>query len=321
MPTLITSTAQLKTHLGGIQKSLDFNTIEPFIPVAERRFIATAIGKDFHAFLCGTDDAAFATVKALATKAAAWYGYFLALPHLRVVSGDLGTMMNQPSRTTMAPKWAHVDLVSSTSENADAALEDLLEELETCEAPEWTASQGFKTNRTLIVRNAAKLTEHLPLVQNRRRTFMALRFYLKRAEDTIAAEVCTDEVFDALKVKYINAPDTLTALEKKLLYLIGEVISPYALYRAIPGMRLRVDGDGLYVQTIDDAMKNQTPSTYPAIDALSKDLMNTYKEAETALAEWLDANATDTVFPAYYTKKQGRTREIVTLSDSSLGFF
>lgn len=321
MPTLIQNTEQLKTHLGGLQKSLDFKTIEPFVATAERRFLATAIGKDFFEFLCATSAPEFAAVKLLAAKAAAWYAYFLALPHLRVATGDLGVVMNQPARTTMAPKWAHVDLISSTSENADAALEELLEELEAIEAEIWKNSAGYKANRSRIIRNATQLTEHLPLIQNRRRTYMALRFYLAKAEDTIASDVCTEVVFEALKTTYTNTPNDLTALEKKLLYLIGEMIAPYALYRAIPALRLRVDADGLYVQTIDDAMKNQTPTTYPAVDELRKELMNAYKEAETALVKWLDENATETVFAGYYTKKYGRTREVVTVSTSSLGFF
>lgn len=325
MPTLIYSTEVLKSQLGGIQKSLDFKTIEPFVATAERRFIVSAIGKDFFEFLCETSDDNYATIKSLAVKATAWYAYFLALPHLRVVSGDLGVMMNQPARTTMAPKWAHVDLVASTSENADAALEDLLEEIESLPNQPayaaWTSSAGFKANRKLIIRNATQLTEHLPVIQNRRRTFMALRFYLSKAEDSIAREVCTDTVFDALKTKYTDAPATLSNQEKRLLKLIADLVAPYALYRAIPALRLRVEGDGLYVQTIDDSMKNQTPTTYPAVDELRKELLNTYKEAETALVKYLDATATDSLFAGYYAKKQASTRSVVTVSTSSLGFF
>lgn len=325
MPTLINNTEILKAQLGGIQKSLDFKTIEPFVATAERRFIVSAIGKDFFEFLCTTSDTNYATIKSLAIKATAWYAYFLAQPHLRVVSGDLGVMMNQPARTTMAPKWAHVDLVASTSENADAALEDLLEELESISNDnsfsDWKSSNGFKQNRALIIRNATQLTEVLPAVQNRRRTFMALRFYLKKSEDTIATAVCTEEVMEALKEKYVNTPDTLTAPEKKLLKLIGELIAPYSLYRAIPALRLKIEADGLYVQTIDDAMKNQEPTTYPAVDELRKELMNTYKEAEQALVKYLDATATESLFAKYYEKKQGSVRSVVTVSTSSLGFF
>ena len=325
MPTLINNTELLKAQLGGIQKSLDFKTIEPFVATAERRFIVSAIGKDFFAFLCTTSDTKYTTIKALAIKASAWYAYFLALPHLRVVSGDLGVMMNQPARTSMAPKWAHVDLLASTSENADAALEDLLEELESISNnnafPEWKNSEGFKQNRHLIIRNATQLTEVLPAVQNRRRTFMALRFYLKKSEDTIATAVCTEEVIEALKAKYVNTPDTLSAPEKKLLKLIGELIAPYSLYRAIPALRLKVEADGLYVQTIDDAMKNQAPTTYPAVDELRKELFNTFKEAEQALVKYLDATATESVFPKYYERKQGNARSVVTVSPNSLGFF
>lgn len=314
----------MKAQIGGLQKSMDFKTIEPFVATAERRFIATAIGKDFFEYLCGTPDAKYNTIKGLAIKATAWYAYFLALPHLRIVSGDLGVMMNQPSRTTMAPKWAHVDLLASTSENADAALEDLLEELNSLPATgydEWTTSNGHDANRVRIIRNATQLTQHLPVVQNRRRTYLALRFYLDKAEDTIAREVCTDVVFDALKAKYATDQDNLTTEEKRLLTLIADLIAPYALYRAIPSLRLRVEADGLYVQTIDDAMQNQSPSTYPAVDELRKDLLNTYKEAETALVKYLDATATESLFAGYYAKKQDRTRAIVTISNSSLGFF
>lgn len=324
MPTLINNTELLKAQIGGLQKSMDFKTIEPFVATAERRFIATAIGKDFFEYLCGTPDAKYNTIKGLAIKATAWYAYFLALPHLRIVSGDLGVMMNQPSRTTMAPKWAHVDLLASTSENADAALEDLLEELNSLPATgydEWTTSNGHDANRVRIIRNATQLTQHLPVVQNRRRTYLALRFYLDKAEDTIAREVCTDVVFDALKAKYATDQDNLTTEEKRLLTLIADLIAPYALYRAIPSLRLRVEADGLYVQTIDDAMQNQSPSTYPAVDELRKDLLNTYKEAETALVKYLDATATKSLFAGYYAKKQDRTRAIVTISNSSLGFF
>lgn len=321
MPTLIQTAEQLKSYLGGLQKSMDFKTIEPFVATAERRFIQTAIGKDFFEFLCATTDTTYSELKALAQKATAWYAYLLALPHLRVVSGDLGVMMNQPSRTTMAPKWAHVDLVSSTSENADAALEDLLEALEGLDADPWKNSEGFKANRSRIIRNATQLTQHLPLVQSRRRTFLALRFHLSKAEDSIARDICTAQVFDALKTKYTETPQELTPAEKRLLFLLADLIAPYALYRAIPGLRLRIDSDGIYVMAIDDSMKNQTPTTYPAVDELRKELVNSYKEAETALTKYLDETATETIFAAYFTKKQAKTSQVVTLSNSSLGFF
>lgn len=325
MPTLINNTETLKTQLGGIQKSLDFKTIEPFVAIAERRFVKTAIGEDFFNFLCNSTDPNYATVKTLAVRATAWYAYFLALPHLRIVTGDLGVMMNQPARTTMAPKWAHTDLASSAAELADAAMEDLLGELDSLPAESaytaWTASAGFRANRKSFIRNATQLTESLPVIQNRRRTYLALRFYLSKAEDTIVRGIVTDAVLESLKVKYTDTPATLTTQEQRLLKLIADLVAPYALYRAIPALRLRVESDGLYVQTIDDSMKNQAPTTYPAVDELRKEMQNTYLEAEAALVKYLDATATDTLFPTYYAKKQASVRSVVTASTSSLGFF
>ena len=325
MPTLINTTETLKAQLGGIQKSLDFKTIEPFVDIAERRFVKTAIGEDFFNFLCNSTDANYATIKTLAVRATAWYAYFLALPHLRIVTGDLGVMMNQPARTTMAPKWAHTDLASSAAELADAAMEDLLAELDNLPADSayaaWTTSAGFRANRKSFIRNATQLTESLPVIQNRRRTYLALRFYLSKAEDTIVRGIVTDAVLDTLKAKYTDAPDTLSTQEQRLLKLIADLIAPYALYRAIPALRLRVEGDGLYVQTIDDSMKNQAPTTYPAVDELRKEMQNTYLEAESALVKYLDAIATDVLFPTYYAKKQASVRSVVTISESSLGFF
>lgn len=325
MPTLINNTETLKTQLGGIQKSLDFKTIEPFVAIAERRFVKTAIGEDFFNFLCNSSDTNYATIKTLAVRATAWYAYFLALPHLRIATGDLGVVMNQPARTTMAPKWAHTDLASSAAELADAALEDLLAELDNLPANStytaWTASVGFRANRKGFIRNATQLTESLPVIQNRRRTYLALRFYLSKAEDTLVRGIVTDAVLEALKVKYADAPATLTSHEQRLLKLIADLIAPYALYRAIPSLRLKVEADGLYVQTIDDSMKNQAPTTYPAVDELRKDMLTTYKEAESALVAYLDAVASESIFPSYYAKKQNSVRSIVTISTTSLGFF
>lgn len=327
MPTLIATAADFKRYIAGNQKSLSFNTIEEFITTAERRFIAPAIGTDFFNFLCTTTLSLYTDLKSQAARAAAWYAYMLALPHLRVTSGDLGVMMNQPARTTMAPKWAHVDLLSSTTENADAALEELLaalEELDPNASPpfsEWFSSEGYLRTRKSIIRNATQLTEHLPIIAARRRTYLALRFYLSKAEDSIARSICTDEVFDALKTKYQNDASNLTSDERRLLHLIADLIAPYALHRAIPSIRLKLEGDGIYVQTIDDSMRNQTPSTYPAINDLRNELFNTYQEAEAALVKWLDTKATATLFAPYYTKKQATTRSVVTASTSSLGFF
>ena len=319
--SLITDTEKLKKHIGGIQKSLEFNTMRPFIGMAERRYIIPAIGQAMfnrlESGLPGLDETPdettrYATLREMTEVALAWFTYLIAMPHLRVATGDLGIVMNQPSRTTMAPKWAHIDVMKSAMAQGEIALEYVLDLLSQNpdEYPIWRDDQ-YQKHHELFHSSALSLTKNLPVVAGRHLTYLALKPYLIHAEKDYIAKLTTPEVFNLLKEKWMDSDATYTENEGWVIGFIQSAIAPRALLLALPYLRIQLFGDGIRVLNLDDALVNELSATDKAVEQLRNDLITKTKQVEADLLNYLNEHASPDLFPSFYNRAQ-RQKEAST---------
>lgn len=312
--SLINDTEKLKKHIGGIQKSLEFNTMRPFIGMAERRYIIPAIGqalfKRLESGIPGLEETPeetnrYSNLREMTEVALAWFTYLIAMPHLRVATGDLGIVMNQPSRTTMAPKWAHIDVMKSAMAQGEIALEYVLDLLSQNpgEYPIWRDDQ-FAKHHELFHASAMSITRDLPVVAGRHLTYLALKPYLVHAEKDYLSRLTTPEVFNDLKAKWMDTESEYVGQEAVVIELIQKAVAPRALLLALPYLRIQLFGDGIRVLNLDDALINELSATDRAVEQLRNDLITKAKQAEADLLVYLNKEATPDIFPAFYERAQ-----------------
>lgn len=312
--SLINDTERLKKHIGGIQKSLEFNTMRPFIGMAERRYIIPAIGQALfnrlESGVPGQDEtpaetARYANLREMTEVALAWFTYLIAMPHMRVATGDLGIVMNQPSRTTMAPKWAHIDVMKSAMAQAEIALEYVLDLLSQNpdDYPIWRDDQ-FARHHELFHSSALSLTKNLPVVAGRHLTYLALKPYLMHAEKDYIAKLTTPEVFAQLKEKWMDREAVYDETEAWAIGFIQNAVAPRALLLALPYLRIQLFGDGIRVLNLDDALVNELSATDKAVEQLRVDLTTKTKQVEADLLNYLNEHATPDRFPSFYERAQ-----------------
>lgn len=311
---LITTTETLKKHIGSIQKSLDFNTIQPFVAMAERRYIIPAIGpalfKRLESGIVGENETVdqtdrYTALRALTEVPLAWFAYLIAMPHIRVATGDLGIVMNQPSRTTMAPKWAHIDVMKSAMAQAELSLEYVLDILfeSPGDYPVWRDGQFEKAHELFHV-SAMSLTRDLPVVANKHLTYLALRPYLLHAEKDYVCKLTTAGVYEQIKAKWINKDTEFTEKETALIAYIQRATAPRALLLALPYLRIQLFGDGIRVLNLDDALVNELSATDKAIEQLRTDCFTKTKQVEADLLAYLNEQSTASSFPTFYERAQ-----------------
>jgi len=312
--SLITDTEKLKKHIGGIQKSLEFNTMRPFVGMAERRYIIPAIGqalfKRLESGIVGEGETPdettrYTELRDLTEIALAWFTYLIAMPHMRVATGDAGIVMNQPSRTTMAPKWAHIDVMKSAMAQAEIAIEYVLDLLSQNpdDYPVWRDDQ-FAKHHELFLNSAMSITRDLPVVAGRHLTYLALKPYLVHAEKDYVSKLTTPEVFNALKAKWVDTEAEYSNHEGWVIELIQKAVAPRALLLALPYLRIQLFGDGIRVLNLDDALVNELSATDKALEQLRADLVTKTKQVESDLLNYLNEHATSDIFPSFYERAQ-----------------
>lgn len=312
--SLINDTEKLKKHIGSLQKSLDFNTIRPFVAMAERRYIIPAIGqalfKRLDSGVAAENETADETVRYTALReltevSLAWFAYLIAMPHIRVATGDLGVVMNQPSRTTMAPKWAHIDVMKSAMAQAELSLEYVLDFLFEAadDYPVWRDGQFEKAHELFHV-SAMSLTRDLPVVANKHLTYLALRPYLLHAEKDYVCKLITPGVYEQIKAKWTSKDAVITDKESTLIALIQRATAPRALLLALPYLRIQLFGDGIRVLNLDDALVNELSATDKAIEQLRTDCITKTKQVEADLLTYLNEQSTPSSFPTFYERSQ-----------------
>lgn len=98
---LINNEVDLKNILGGVQQTITWQTMEPFVKQAELEFVVPAIGEELYDELIAVVNASDLQQKLIDRLSIAVANYALAgaLPQLVTVIGDAGAAMNNQGVT------------------------------------------------------------------------------------------------------------------------------------------------------------------------------------------------------------------------------
>lgn len=298
----------LKAQLGGIQTKLNFDTVLPFVKLAERQF-KQEIGSELYDFLDTTafaNDSQEADLLELAQAYVAWTAYDFAFPHLKLRIGDMGMMKSTPANTIAVTKWEYVDSREANLQMAELFAELFWQQLEELRPEQWKESDAYKLRNVYFITSAAELKQHVSWLGRNSRMFQKLLPYLEDAEENYLRKEITDAVFDGLKTKLQNADAAWDTKEKALLKRIKKAVALQTVELALPYLPLTIDEKGIREIRKKDGTQEEEIAEKPYRNRLLIALRKDTRSALTQVLEYLEANATDSYWPTYYALRQSQ---------------
>lgn len=286
----------LKKHIGGVQKKLNFETVLPFVKIAQRDF-RRVVGAELYEYL--ETLATTAELRELSEGCICWAAYDMALPHLKISVGDLGMAKQSPTNTVAITKWEYVDTRESNVAMVDLFWEFFWEELEIIAPTAWTQSEAHKKHKKQFISSAAELGIYVPLVGRNRRFFSELVKFMERAETLYIAETITPAVLNNLKYKYQTGA-TLTGIEVTLIEKIRFATAYLTLHEAYPYLPLVVDSEGLRQVRKKDGTREEEIAETGYRNAQRRQV---WQDAQLYLAQiqkHMQQYASVNIFPEYY---------------------
>lgn len=285
---LISTISEYKKYI-----SIDANTkvasLNPFRDEAEQLYLVDLLGQAFYDELNTAYAAAVVATPAdpisslsaplkllfpYLQRALSYYTLLLAMPHLNVTVGELGTRQHRGEDSDPAPRWQQEKMLLSYLKSADTHADRLLNYLEANASGSNYATWfngSFNTKRMgLIVYNTAIASKYIEINESRR-IFKKLLPKIKDIEANYVVKQLGEAQYAEI-VTQIKA-GTLSANNKKLTDIIEPMVAKRALYMQLPFMRVQIDSGGVWLYSdVDDIRKKDFLATKQEVDYLREHL-------------------------------------------------
>jgi hypothetical protein len=302
MATLIKDVSTYKEVIGGVQQSMEWDTIKGIVRTAENLYIIPVLGEEFYEELTAYDgdDVNVKTLIERLQQASVYYTLALAVPQMVTSIGDAG-IEGKP-----LTKWANVQLIESSMGLGDKALESAIQYLEKFDDKKvdniyvfktWRDSDTYSTSKSLFISTATILTEHFPVAKGSHRVFISMLQYLKRAEKTFILPLLGKDFFDDLKSKLSDDTTELTEEEDNAIELIRTALAHKAFSMGIPYLNFNSD---FQIISETDGTKNQSAATREKLDAMKLDCDENVKIFGNKLKSYVDSVASSSKLSVYF---------------------
>lgn len=301
---MILDEIKFKRQLGSLQGSFSWAVVSPYATQAERWF-KKQVGQTLYDYLQALtpteNQLDEKELISMAEGAIAFYAFSLLQPRLNLKIGDSGMMKLLPANHVAITKWEFVTMADSNQNLIDICMDgfwDLVSELE----PEsWKGSDDYKVRNELFLKDAAELTEHLPLVNKSTRMYESLKMYIKKTERDTIRETITPEVFEMLKAKLKGENETaLSNTDLEILELIKDAAALKSLLRALPYISILVDSEGIRQVVKLDGTRNEIEASHEAKAGLLAKLEKDTETAINKLFDYLKSVATENLYPSFF---------------------
>lgn len=308
---LINNEVDLKEILGGVQQTITWETMGPFVKQAELEFIVPAIGEAFYDELIDTVNPSGLEEKLIDRLSIAVANYALAgaLPQLVTVIGDAGAAMNNQGGAMMT-KWMFVELKNGSMAKADKALEAALVWLEKNQDSftTWKNSETCTISKSLLINDATELSEFFPSANGSRRLYLSMREYLKRVEKFDLPQRISEEFLTVLKGTSIDAKVKQAAVFAKYY------VAHKGMSEALPFLNINED-----FRMVANDQYSLTEGSY-VLDAARRDALKVGLDEQAEewlnkLMKYLDENASASVFVEYFNSSAYK------VSNTNKGYF
>lgn len=309
---LIKNAEQIKRVYGGVQRSMSFDNWLAYLEEAEDLFIYPAIGIELYdelSELVGNENDDDVTVGGdakqqrlirLLSKSLMPYADYSGMMRQIVSTGDAGKTQITPQNQQAVAKWATAASKKDAVLRGDTFLELALVFLEknASDFPTWVASDCFLEKTGLLVNNATRLTEWFPSARGSRRMFLSLEADLKKAQNELG--VALGKAFfqtilekNKLKMEGDNIGDDWVTLIDEC----GKVIAAKAVANSLPFMNIDADW---HLWSTTDGLENKDFLPATRRDEIAAGLDKHWRDGVSAIIEFLQATASESVFEEYY---------------------
>ncbi len=301
---MILDEIKLQRQLGGLQDKFSWAVISPYVAQAERWF-KKQVGQTLYDYvkqLTPTENQIDEKeLRALAESAISFYAFSLLQPRLNLKIGDAGMMKILGSNHVAITKWEYVTLAESNQNLIDISMDGFWELVSELEPNEWKESEDYKVRNELFLKDAAELTEHLPLVNKSMRMYESLKMYIKKSERDTIRETITPEVFDMLKAKLDGSDQTaLSNTDKELIELIKDALALKSLLRGLPYISVIVDTEGIRQVVKLDGTRNEIEASNESKAGLLAKLEKDTEVAIQKLFDYLKKVSTEDLYPSFF---------------------
>lgn len=308
MATLIKDVSTYKETIGGVQQSLEWDTIKGIVRTAETLYIIPVLGDEFYEELVaymGIDTNILALIDRL-KQAVGYYTLALSVPQMVASMGDGGMAVNTQGSGQAVAKWMNVQLIDNSMGLADKALESAIQYLQKYDSKKvegiyvfktWRDSNTYSTSKSLFISTATILTEHFPVAKGSHRVYISMLQYLKRAEKIFIQPLLGKAFFDDLKEKIADDETELSGEEETVIDLLRSALVHKAFSMGLPYLNFNAD---FQLVSETDGVKNQDPATRGKVDGMKVDCEDNAKIFGNKLKAYIDSVASANVLSAYF---------------------
>lgn len=291
---LFRSTEEIKKALGTVHQTLEFETLESFVPQAEIRYLLPYVGQELldelDAALDDTPTPGQLALLGHLRRALVYYVVLDAAPFLNLSFSDLGIQEQRSTDSAPARQWVYHKFEDAAASNADVLLDNALFWLEAQAAkfPTWQDSEAYTASKELLLHSSYDMSKHVNIGQSRR-TFLAMRSYMRRVEELEIADLVGRPRFEALKAAIVAG--TLTEADKTLWAAIKPALAHRTMVEALPELAVQVTSAGVRVLADNDGIRERKAATLPQLDKLVYNHTRYAKEYLAKLADLVDQTA------------------------------
>lgn len=305
---------ELKVYAPAVTLGLTISSLSPSRNYIERKYIKKALGEaQFDALVAAYEDSVAPTPTAMSSaEQALWEAVLAALAPLTVwhFAGaniaeitDKGQSDRTAEDTTPVRLWVSNLQRDVLWEQGMTELDNLLAFLDENKAdyPDWVAGTGYAGLKNNLVQTTANFDEYVN-INGSRSFFMKMKPSIKKVEFLTIRKAISADFYDRL-IEGLQADD-LTADETLVLNKLIPAVAHMAF--ADTDLPIERGDDGIFIlsNTAGNDNKNKTTPDDSVLQAIKRDHFNTGKIYLNDALDYLNKNASNSVFSEYFTSSQ-----------------
>lgn len=307
MSTLITTIQEFAAGVP-VNVQSDITLLLPPVATAERKHLLPLLGRAqyrelldaYQANNLSTEQAELLQLVQVAVANLA-YASYVTVAQLQLSNSGI-TVPSDPNNRT-AFQWQINDLREQLTETGYSALDEVLDYLDEhkTDFPTWAQSAAYTYNKALLLNNAADFSRYYN-INGSRRTFLALVAIIGREEIFSLEPVLSAPFCVALRAEIQTG--TVSAATEAVLRLLHPALANLTMSQAIGELSFSLNGGALELQVYRADNSNSKESDPGLTDLLSlkrSQALENGREYLRKLVTFLNAKATATVYPDYFT--------------------
>lgn len=298
--------SEVKLYIGANANN-DIDTLQPYIADAARDYLKPVLGaEEWDSLITNFPDSLTDEQEAIlpyVRNVLANFGYYLFADDGGVNITDSGITRTEDDQSKSAYQWQVRLFKERRWVNGWNALEELAQYLynNLDQYPTWYDSDERVVWNDMVVWSSLQFKHYYRI--NGWATLWTLHPHLKEMQETVLRPLITTEVYDAV-ITEIHTADMGGDIGDLLPY-VQRVVVMGTLMEVVKNAGYEFGKNGLQVSTIEATSQNSDKTANVVNynrDVLYEEFRKKYEKGRNLLINYMDENASATVYASYYTK-------------------